>query len=129
MATLLASALAKARRFKDALNVIDTALNGFDDSPLFCDAELPRWRGQLLLMQEKNVEQAEECFREALGIAVRQNAKSLELRAALGLSQVLDEKGRRTEAQQVLAPLYSWFSEGLETSDLRNANNVLNSLP
>jgi tetratricopeptide (TPR) repeat protein len=128
MAMLLASALAKAGRFDQALNAIDTALEGFGESPLFCDAELPRWRGQLLFMQQKNVEEAEECFRKALRIAVRQNAKSLELRAALGLSQVLNKKGRRTEAHDVLAPLYSWFYEGLETTDLRNARIALNSL-
>ncbi len=127
MAMLLASALAKAGCFDQALNAIDTALQGFGEAPLFCDAELPRWRGQLLFMQQKNVEEAEECFRKALRIAVRQNAKSLELRAALGLSQLLGENGRRMEAHQVLAPLYSWFSEGFETSDLRNANIMLNS--
>jgi serine/threonine protein kinase/tetratricopeptide (TPR) repeat protein len=127
MAMLLASALAKAGRFELALKAIDTALDGFDNTPLFCDAELARWRGQLLLMSGNNLEPAERCFRKALESARRQNAKSLELRAALSLSRAVAAQGRTVKARQVLAEIYSWFSEGFETLDLRSARTALES--
>jgi len=123
MAMLLASALAKMRRFDLALTAIDTALEGFDGSPLFCDAELARWRGELLVATE-NRDESEQCFRKALEIARHQNARSLELRAALSLSRLLTIRDRKAEARQILSDVYSNFSEGFETSDLRNARTT-----
>lgn len=128
MAMLLASAFAKTNRFDLARTTLDTASNGFDDSPLFCDAELARWRGDLLLAEGANPEEAEACFRRALEIARRQNAKSLELRAALSLSRALTDQGRRPEAKHAVENVYCWFSEGAETSDVAEARAVLESL-
>jgi serine/threonine protein kinase/tetratricopeptide (TPR) repeat protein len=127
MAMLLASALAKAGRFELALDAIDTALAGFEPSPLFCEAELARWRGELLLAKGGDPEDAERNFREALEIARRQHAKSLELRAALSLSRARAGQRGELEARQVLAEIYSRFSEGFETADLTNARAMLES--
>jgi tetratricopeptide (TPR) repeat protein/predicted Ser/Thr protein kinase len=128
MAMLLASALVKAGRFDQAWNAIDTALDGFDNSPLFCDAELARWRGELLWATGAIRDESERCFRTAMEVARSQKAKSLELRAATSLSRLCRDQGRKAEAREALANLYGSFSEGFETSDLKNARIVLESL-
>ncbi len=128
MALLLASALAKTKRFDLALRTLESALDGFDGSPLFCDAELARWKGDLVLAQGGETEQAESYFRGALDIARRQNAKSLELRAAFSLGRAVTSEKRKSEAKQRLTEIYSQFSEGFNTPDLVEARTALKSL-
>jgi tetratricopeptide (TPR) repeat protein/predicted Ser/Thr protein kinase len=128
MAMLLASALVKAGHFDAAVNAIDTALDGFDDSPLFCDAELARWRGELLLATGADGDEIEQCFRKALETARRQKAKSLELRAATSLSHFYRDQGRNAEAREALTDVYRWFSEGFDTLDLNNARVLLEAM-
>jgi predicted ATPase len=67
-------------------------------------------------------------FQQALDIARRQQAKSLELRAAMSLSRLWQQQGKRTEAYQLLAPIYGWFIEGFDTADLQDARALLNAL-
>jgi predicted ATPase len=69
----------------------------------------------------------EACFRHALDVARRQEAKSLELRAAMSLSR-LWLQGKRAEAYDLLAPIYSWFTEGFDTIDLQEAKVLLEEL-
>jgi predicted ATPase len=64
---------------------------------------------------------AETCFQQALDIARRQQAKSLELRAAMSLSRLWQQQGKRADAHELLAPVYSWFTEGFDTADLQEA--------
>jgi predicted ATPase len=96
------------------------------------EAELHRLKGELLLHAERGVRNvaltAEECFHQALNIARRQQAKSLELRAAMSLSRLWQQQGKQMEVRQLLAPLYGWFTEGLDTVDLREARALLESL-
>ena len=66
--------------------------------------------------------------KQALRIAQAQQAKSLELRAATSLARLWGEQGRRAEAHQLLAPVYSWFTEGLDTADLKEAKTLLDAL-
>jgi predicted ATPase len=70
----------------------------------------------------------EPWFRQALDIARRQQAKSLELRSATSLSRLWQQQGRRHEAYQLLAPLYGWFTEGFDTADLQEAKALLEAL-
>ena len=78
-------------------------------------AELHRLQGELLLQQDvANAAQAAICFQQALAIARRQEAKSLELRAAMSLSHLWQQQGKRAEAYALLAPIYGWFTEGFE---------------
>jgi hypothetical protein len=128
MAMLLASALAKSGQLDAALDAIDGALEGFDGSTLFCDAELARCRGELLLAKGVELGEVERYQRTALEIAQRQRARSLELRAALGLSRALSRQGRSPEARHVLVDVYSGFTEGFETADLTEARSALESL-
>ena len=72
--------------------------------------------------------QAEACFRQALDVARRQQAKSLELRAAMSLARLWQRQGRRDEARQLLAEVYGWFTEGFDTADLREARALLTAL-
>ncbi len=127
MAMQLASALVRAGDLEAASEAIETALTGFDGSPLFCDAELPRWNGEICFVQGF-AEKAEPLYRSALENARRQQAKSLELRAALGLSRVMYAQGRKAEARELIVPIYSSFTEGLNTADLIAARNLMDSL-
>ena len=74
------------------------------------------------------VPQADACLQQALDVARRQQAKTLELRAALCLSRLWQQQGKREAAQQVLAPVYGWFTEGLDTADLQEARALLEAL-
>jgi predicted ATPase len=72
--------------------------------------------------------EAEAWLRRALDVARRQEAKSLELRAAMSLSRLWQQQGKRTEAHTLLAPLYGWFTEGFDTADLLEAKTLLEEL-
>ncbi len=72
--------------------------------------------------------EAEACFQQALDIARRQQAKSLELRAAMSLSRLWQQQGKRAEAHELLAPIYGWFTEGFDTADLQEAKALLEEL-
>jgi predicted ATPase/DNA-binding winged helix-turn-helix (wHTH) protein len=110
----------------------------------FYEAELYRLKGELLLHAEcgrsqslpptqsrrvRNAELAEECFQHALAVARRQQAKSLELRAAMSLARLWRCQGEGVAARQVLAPVYSWFTEGVDTADLQETRALLQELP
>ena len=68
------------------------------------------------------------CFQQALDVARRQQAKALELRAALSLSRLWQQQGQRAEAYALLAPIYGWFTEGFDTADLQEAKAVVEEL-
>jgi predicted ATPase len=71
---------------------------------------------------------AEACFRQALTLARDQQAKSWELRAALSLSRLWQQCGKRQEARQLLAEVYAWFSEGFDTAELQETQVFLEAL-
>jgi predicted ATPase len=90
------------------------------------EAEVCRLRGALLLRQILPPQaEAETYFHQALDVARRQEAKSLELRAAMSLARLWQQQGKRTEARALLAPLYDWFTEGFDTADLQEAKALL----
>jgi adenylate cyclase len=93
------------------------------------EAELYRLKGALLLqLPSPDVCQAQGCFRQALAVARRQQAKALELRAALSLSRLWQCQGKREEARQLLASIYGWFTEGFDTADLQEAKALVEEL-
>ena len=99
------------------------------DRDRWYEAELHRLKGELLLRQAvPDTPQAEACFQQALAVAHRQQAKSWELRAALTLSRLWQQQGKRAEARELLAPIYSWFTEGFDTPDLQGAKALLEDL-
>ena len=100
----------------------------------YYEAELHRLKGELLLAAGAGVgpvrepppqTEAESCFRQALDVARRQEAKSLELRAALSLSRLWQQQGKRDAARELLAEVYGWFTEGFDTADLQEARALL----
>jgi predicted ATPase len=93
------------------------------------EAEIYRLRGVLLLRQpETPPAEAETWLQRALDVARRQQAKSLELRAAMSLSRLWQQRGKRHEARELLAPIYGWFTEGFDTADLQEAKALLEAL-
>ena len=87
------------------------------------------FRGVLLLRQPGTPQaEAEAWLQRALDVARRQEAKSLELRAAMSLSRLWQQQGKRQEAYNLLAPLYHWFTEGFDTADLQDARALLAEL-
>jgi predicted ATPase len=72
--------------------------------------------------------EAEACFLKAIEIAQRQQAKSLELRAATSLARLWQSQGKHHEAHSMLSPVYNWFTEGFDTADLKEAKVLLDSL-
>jgi predicted ATPase len=95
------------------------------------EAELHRLRGELLLAQDGTQRQGvepETHFCQALAMARQQQAKSLELRAALSLSRLWQGQGKWAESYDLLAPLYGWFTEGVDTADLQEAKALLEGL-
>jgi predicted ATPase len=92
------------------------------------EAELYRLKGELLLRRASPTEEVEACFRQALTGAQHQQAKSLELRAALSLARLWQRQGKRATAHALLAPIYGWFIEGFDTADLQEAKALLEEL-
>jgi predicted ATPase len=90
-------------------------------------AELNRLKGELLLRLQRP-EAAEELYRKALSIARGQEAKLWELRAAVSLGRMRRDQGRHAEARDLLTPVYSWFTEGFDTPDLKEARALLDEL-
>ena len=85
--------------------------------------------GEARLRQTRSAAaQAEASLRQALALARRQQAKSLELRAAISLSRLWQQQGKREEARALLAPIYGWFTEGFDTADLQEAKALLVAL-
>jgi predicted ATPase len=93
------------------------------------EAEICRLRGVLLLRQIGTPRaEAEAWVQRALDVARRQEAKSLELRAAMSLSRLWLQQGKRQEAHDLLAEVYGWFTEGFDTADLQDARTLLQEL-
>jgi DNA-binding winged helix-turn-helix (wHTH) protein/predicted ATPase len=155
---LLAEAYEKLERPAEGLSVVAEALAmGEDTGSLYWDAELQRLKGALTLQsgakgrhpasqlgeqRERSgadprtarespspaEREAESCFIAAIDIARRRKAKSFELRAAMSLSRLWAAQGRAGEAHASLSGIYDWFTEGLDTPDLRDARALLEQL-
>ncbi|MGA8569344.1 MAG: hypothetical protein WB580_16250 [Candidatus Binataceae bacterium] len=91
--------------------------------------DLHHVKGRLLLAQNpSHGAEAELCFRTAIEIARRQSARSMELRATTSLARLLAKQGRRDEARALLGEIYGWFTEGFDTTDLKDAKALLDEL-
>ena len=127
---LLAEAAGHVGQVEEGLRLLAEALMAFETSgqgDLLAEAH--RRQGDLLLRHRApDAAQAEVCFQQALAIARRQQAKSWELRAAMSLARLWQQQGKRTEAYDLLAPIYGWFTEGFDTADLQEAKALLEEL-
>ena len=142
---LLAEAYGNLQQPAEGLQMVAQALVMVDKTgERWWEAELYRLRGELLLQSTVQdppstvgqmvsgrpapAREAEACFRQALEVARRQDAKSLELRAAMSLSRLWQRQGKRAEARTPLAEIYGWFTEGFDTADLQEARALLEML-
>ena len=127
---LLAEAYGQAGQAEEGLAVLAEALAHVDTTgERLCAAEVYWLKGELLLQQTiPDGVQAETCLHQALDIARHQQAKSWELRAAVSLARLWQRQGKRTEARQLLAEVYGWFTEGFDTADLQEARALLEAL-
>jgi predicted ATPase len=128
MSVGLADACAKAGRIAAGLHHIKVAAEHartFHERLL--EPEIHRVRAELLL-ERATTGDAEACLRRSIAIARSQNAKSLELRAAISLARLWQHQDRREAAYELLVPIYGWFSEGFDCPDLRNARALLDEL-
>jgi predicted ATPase len=74
---------------------------------------------------QQDLGRAAACYARACEIARRQDAKSMELRAATSLAELWAQDGRKHDARALLAPVYGWFTEGFDTPDLKDAAALL----
>jgi tetratricopeptide (TPR) repeat protein len=126
---LLAEAYGKVGQTEAGLRVVAEVLAIIKGTALGKGAELYRLQGELLLARSaENYTEAETCFQQALEVARRQEAKALKLRAAMSLSRLWQQQGKRDEARELLAPVYGWFTEGFDTPDLQEAEAQLDEL-
>jgi len=105
----------------DALQIVERT------EERWLEAELHRHKGRLLL-RRRRPEAAEEFYCKALSIAREQKAKMWELRASVSLASQWRDEGRRTEARELLTPIYGRFTEGFGTPDLKEAKALLDEL-
>src|SRR5262249_12090611 len=121
----------KTEQYDKALVVMDEAMATIEKTgERHYEAELYRLKGELLSASPgDNHVGAEACFREAIGVARGQGAKSWELRAVMSLSRLLQQQGKAAEARTMLAEIYNWFTEGLDTPDLQEAKTMLEEPP
>ena len=122
----LVEAYEKAGLLEEELAAADEGLEAVEkvEGALY-EAELYRLKGKLLLAKGEQVYEADTCLRRALEVARQQGAKSYELRAAISMARTLRERGECTEARDLLAPVYDWFTEGFDTADLCEAKTLL----
>jgi predicted ATPase len=127
---LLAEALWRVGQSEEGLRVLaEVPVSRDSGREGWGTAEVYRLKGELLLTRSAAPQaEAEMCFRQALEVARRQQAISWELRAALSLSRLWQRQGKRAAAYDLLALVYGWFTEGLDTADLQEVRTLLDEL-
>jgi DNA-binding winged helix-turn-helix (wHTH) protein/predicted ATPase len=129
MLALLADAYRKASRHTEGLEAVAEALEIVNTTGgRLNEAELYGLKGEILWHAGNRLEEAETCFQHQRTIACQQQAKTWELRAAISLSRLWQQQGKHAEARDLLAPVYGWFTEGFDTTDLQEAKALLEEL-
>jgi len=136
-----------AKQTEKGLDIYDKAMEVVHTyQEHYCEAELYRLRGELLLLRAEDGKtqteklkkgkekineierEAESWFRKALEVSRKQKAKSLELRVVTSLSRLLQKQDKKEEAQKILVEIYDWFTEGFDAGDLKEAKALLEEL-
>jgi DNA-binding winged helix-turn-helix (wHTH) protein/predicted ATPase len=134
---LLAEAYGRAGQGTEGLRLLAQALTVVRTTgERVYEAELYRLRGELLLASAgpgprptgSREADAESSLQQALAVARRQQAKSLELRATMSLARLWQQQGKRIQAREPLSEVYGWFTEGFDTADLQEAKALLAAL-
>jgi len=128
--SLVASTIGQHGEIERGRELVDKALKLAQQRDIrWWEAEFHRVQGELLLANgSDDTAGAEHCLKEAIDVARRQRAKSLELRATISLVRVWRDLDKPRTAHELLVPLYEWFTEGFDTPDLKEAKALLNEL-
>ena len=128
--SILSYAYSELGQFDDAWRCIGEAMTALETTKeRWGEAEVNRIAGELALLSPKrDFAKAQRHFERALSIAGQQQAKSLELRAAMSLARLWRDQGKPQQARELLAPVYGWFTEGFDTRDLKEAKALLEEL-
>jgi predicted ATPase len=111
------------RLIDEAKDVIEKTGERWEEAYVHCIA------GEIALrFPQPDAAKAEAHFERALAVARQQQAKSLELRAAMSMSRLWRDQGKPQQARELLAPVYGWFTEGFDTRDLKEAKALLEEL-
>ena len=126
----LARANAELGLFDDAWRCLGEAITAMGTTKeRWCEAEVHRIAGEIALISpEPDAAKAERYFERALAVARQQQAKSWEMRVAMSLARLWRDQGKPQQARELLAPVYSWFTEGFDTRDLKEAKALLDAL-
>ena len=126
----LATAYCELGQLDDAGRCIGEAMTMVEKTEeRWFEAEIYHMAGKVALMsRQQDLAKAEAHFERALAVARKQGAKSLELRAAMSMAGLWRGEGKRSEARDLLAPVYAWFTEGFDTIDLKKAKALLDAL-
>ena len=126
----LAMAHAQLGEFSEAMRCIAEATTALKSSKeRWFEAEVHRIAGDIALMSpQPDAAKAEGYYNRALAVTHQQQAKSWELRAATSLARLWRDQGKVSEARELLAPVYGWFTEGFDTRDLKEAKALLEEL-
>ena len=121
---------AKIGQFEEATHLVREAMRTTEETNEgWFEAEIYRISGEIeLKCPNLGGATPEVYFERALSVARAQQAKSLELRAAISMARLWSEQGKRAEARNLLAPIYGWFTESLDTLDLKAARVLLEEL-
>ena len=123
-----ADTCSRAGQTDEALNVtLDALAKAENTAARWFEAELHRLTGEFLIANSDRNE-GERCLHRALTVAREQNAQMWELRASTSLARLWRDQGKRTEARDLLVPVYGWFTEGFDTPDLKEAQALLDEL-
>ncbi len=127
---MLAIAYADSGQFDQAWRCIGEAMTAMQATKeRWCEAEAHRVAGEIAFKSpQPDVAKAQAYFEHSLTVARAQQARSWELRAAMSLARLLTDQGKRQTAHDLLAPIYDWFTEGFDTSDLLKAKALLDEL-
>jgi class 3 adenylate cyclase/tetratricopeptide (TPR) repeat protein len=128
--SIAATGHARLGRVEEGLAALSVAFGGMGrNDERHWEAELWRLKGELLLLRTgADNSEAEACIRQAVDVARRQTARSLELRATMSLARLLDRQGESGPARKMLAEATGWFTEGLDTTDIRDAGKLLRTI-
>jgi predicted ATPase len=124
---MLGEAHSEMGQHVEALNCLTEATGITETTDRQIESELRRLRGDVLNSTNDHVA-AEQEYHQAIAVARCQSAKSLELRAGMSLARLWRNQGKRTEARDLLAPIYGWFTEGFDTPVLQSAKALLDEL-
>ena len=125
----LAETYGKAKNVETGLDVVTNTLALIQkNEERLGEAELCRIKGDLLLIQGSDEDEAENCFKQGIEISKCQCAKSLELRSSISLTRLWQAQGKHKDAKRVLAEIYNSFDEGFNTADLKEARSLLEML-